>query len=705
MHQYGFGIVILLLLSVAQHTSASQKEAKLELTTNTLYVQLQWYLQASASSVWLPSAIGFYSDEGVTVAVNQGGPNIDTVRYVQSGVADIGFGWLQPTLRTYLYNDSDQEMVVIAQIDQTSSQRLVTLRSSGIDSLEKLEGKRVCVWAYTFLSPVAALSRQNISFFQVVLGSTPYPLLAGTCDAVQVMTYNELGLLYQMTNPATGDLVKPNDLYVLELPDAAFAMEDTIFVKRQWLNDFNNLIRLKSFLRAVVKTGIYIRDYPKQTLPYYNPSSNIDEWQLYYTNLLAWHNASQTNTYGRVNLNQVQQTIKNVILYAGFENTTLDASYIFDNQYIDAVVSELKSEGYIFDKELPNVQLTWCRDLGAQELHVCRGDEKYPQVQFYDKPKRIAALATSSICAFATLLVLAATIYHRKKRAILIASPNYLYLMLIGALVMYIGTIVYNLGVSVSSCHIYIWCISIGFTLLFAPFICKTWRIRKIFRRSIARRGESPIPYATLMISAVVVNVILLIVFSTLTPIATTPVKSPFDPYVLYPTCHWNKTIGYVLIGFTCTLLVISAWFAFLVRNVGLDSPSLKIVNESREMSTAITMTCFLVIIFLILALSQSNPNATLLLQAFGVCMVCASNTILVFAKKLYHCYTLSASQMKKLYVRSSTTASSAQATSTVNDTTVPESTISTGVASKEMDPPPTPIHKKRRAKKAATKD
>lgn len=689
-------LIVLVLISAVQHASAGEQEANSELTTSqTLYVQLQWYLQASASSVWLPSAIGFYSDEGVTVAVNQGGPNIDTVRYVQSGVADIGFGWLQPTLRTYLYNDTDQEMVVIAQIDQTASQRLVTLRSSGIDSLAKLEGKRVCVWAYTFLSPVAALSRKNISFSQVVLGNTPYPLLAGNCDAVQVMTYNELGLLYQMTNPATGDLVKADDLNILDLGAEAFAMEDTIFVRRNWLDEPSNLVRLHSFLRAVVKTGIYIRDHPKETLPYYNPSSNIDEWQLHYTNLLAWHNASQTNSYGRVNLEQVEQTIKNVILYAGFANTTLEASYVFDNRYIEAVVEELKAEGYIFNKELPNTQLTWCRDLDAAELHVCRGDEKYPQVQFYDRPKRIAAIVASAIFGFVTLLVLAATIYHRKKRAIRISSPNYLYLMLIGAIVMYIGTIVYNLGVTVSSCHAYIWCISIGFTLLFVPFICKTWRIRKIFtQKTLAVAGESPIPYATMMICALITNVVILIIFSTIKPITTTPVKSPFDPYILYPTCHWNKTVGYVLIGFTCTLLLISAWFAFLVRNVGLDSPNLKIVNESREMTFAIMMTCTLVAVFLILALSQSNPNATLLLQALGVCLVCAANTGLVFTKKLYHCHTLSAHEMKKRYLRSSTLSASTKSTSGPTDVSVVEAPLSS------------PRRKRHRThKKAATKE
>lgn len=39
-----------------------------------------------------------------------------------------------------------RDLVLLAQIYQRSGTRAITLRSSGIDSLEKLAGKRVAAW-------------------------------------------------------------------------------------------------------------------------------------------------------------------------------------------------------------------------------------------------------------------------------------------------------------------------------------------------------------------------------------------------------------------------------------------------------------------------------------------------------------------------------------------------------------------------------
>lgn len=610
-------------------------------TTPTLYVQLQWYFQASATTVWLPLAIGYYDAENLTVVVNQGGPNVNAEYYVQQKVADIGFGWLQVALASYNTGNPADEMVVVAQIDQRSSQRLVTLKSSGINSLYDMQDKTVCIWSATGLTPMAALQMRGITFKYASLGSTPYPLLAGTCDAVQVLTYNELGLLLQMTNPATGNLVQESELNIFDLGEEVYTMEDVIFVRKEWLAVPENKQTLMKFLRVVAKTAIFARDNPKETIHYYNPSSSVDQWQLYITNQIAWPNASHANTYGLVNDTQVNRTMTTLInygsFYGGFNNPNITASDVYNNTYMAEVVAQLKLEGYRFDVDVPTAPLTWCLDVGSTTPHVCRGDEKHQQVTDYTKGIRVFNIVSNSVLLVLTTGVVLLVIAFRNRRIIRIAAPNYLYLMLTGAIIMYTGAIAYNSGVTIAACHVYIWCVSLGFTLMFVPYICKTWRIHRIFKlSSIEVKAQSPIPYAMVMCTAVLINLILLILFSALKSVTDTPVVSPFDIYTLYNTCHWNKVVGYVLIGYTGLLLLVAIWLAFLVRNVNVS-----LVNESKAMSIAIFVTTVLVLMVFLVIFYQSNPNTSALLQSLGICIIAASNTGLMFVKKLYQCIVL----------------------------------------------------------------
>lgn len=631
---------------------------------NAIYVQLQWYFEASATSVWLPQALNYYAAENLTVAVNEGGPNINVEHYVQRQVADVGFGCLSVMLSSYLTGNVNDEMIAVAQIDQTSSYRLVSLKSSGIQTLKDMQGKRICMWTTggQDLSIRAGLAAFNVTYQRISLGNTPYVLLAGDCDVIEVMSYNELGLLLQMTNPATGQMVQYDDINIFDMGNAAFAMENVIFVRKSWLAVPSNQALLRSFLRAVVRTAIFARDNPAKTLNYYNPSTNVDQWQLYITNQMAWSNSTQTNAYGRVNPIQVDQTIQNMITYM---SPTLNVTNVFDNTYIDDVVAQLKTEGYRFDVAVPTAQLSWCLDIGATLPHVCRGDERTRRVMDVDKRFRTFGIVLCAILLVGTLLVAVATILNRNKLPIARAAPNYLYMMLGGAALMYIGSIVYNFGVTITSCHVYIWCVSLGFTFLFVPYICKTWRIYRIFdKRTLKRKPQPPLMFAALMIVAVTVDLILLVLFSSLKPITSTPVVSPFDVYTMYRTCHWNHVIGYIIVGYTGALLIGSVWLALLIRNI-----KFKHINDSGDMSAAAFLTAAIVAFTLAVVFLQSNPNASVLVQSLGICVVAVVNTTLTFRERLYHCAVLDASELQKRYKSDTTsTNSSADTRSSTHD-------------------------------------
>lgn len=436
-------------------------------------------------------------------------------------------------------------------------------------------------------------------------------------------------------------------------------MEDIIFVRKSWLALPSNQVRLMAFLRAVVRTAIFARDHPSAMLNYYNPSSSVDQWQLYVTNQMAWSNASMTNTYGHVNQSQVDRTIQNIKTYM---DPTLNVSGVFDNYYIDTVVAQLKTEGYRFDIEMPKSRLSWCVDVGAKVPHVCRGDERTQKVVLFDKRIRTFNIISCMILLACTMIVAVATAVNRNKLPIRRAAPNYLYMMLGGAIFMYIGSIVYNFGVTNASCHVYIWCVSLGFTFLFAPYICKTWRIYRICdMTSMEVKRQPPLLFATLMIAAVIINVILLVLFSALKPVTTTPVVSPFDIYILYRTCHWNPVMGYIIVGYTGILLVGAVWLAILINNVKFKH--VKHINDSGDMNSAAFLTAAIVAFTLGLVFLQSNPNASILIQSLAICVVASMNTALIFARRLYHCAVLEESELQLRYKGETTSSTSSHTT------------------------------------------
>ncbi len=106
--------------------------------------QSKWFPQAQFAGYFVAQDKGFYADEGLVVTVLDGG-NVNPTVAVASGNADFGTDWVANILTQ---REQGLDVVNIAQMYQTSGYRMVALKTSGIETIADLAGRKVGVWAF-----------------------------------------------------------------------------------------------------------------------------------------------------------------------------------------------------------------------------------------------------------------------------------------------------------------------------------------------------------------------------------------------------------------------------------------------------------------------------------------------------------------------------------------------------------------------------
>jgi len=281
-------------LTVGAGASAAPRQAQLEKVS----VQLKWVPQAQFAGYYAAAKMGFYKKAGLDVTLKNGGPDIVPEQVVASGQAQFGIDWLPSLLAA---RDKNTDLVNIAQVFSKSGMTQLTWKSSGIDSIAKMKGKKVANWlGGNEFELFAALTKNGIdpkSSSDVTIVQQPFDMnlfLSKQVDSASAMTYNELAQVLETKNPDTGKLYTLADLNVLKMQDVGTGMlEDGIFSTGSWLKDKAHQATAVKFLKASFQGWIYCRDHWKAcvnitlqagpTLPRGHQS-----WQMNEIDKLVW---------------------------------------------------------------------------------------------------------------------------------------------------------------------------------------------------------------------------------------------------------------------------------------------------------------------------------------------------------------------------------------------------------------------------------
>ncbi len=320
-----------------------------QLTKVTL--QLKWVTQAQFAGYYAAVAQGYYKAAGLDVKIKIGGPTVTPETVVIGGGADIGIDWLPNLFAT---REKGGDIVSVAQVFARSGMTELTWKSSGINTIKKMKGKKVGVWCCGNQPELfAALNKNGIdpaNPSDVTIFNQPFDMVAfisHQIDAAAAMTYNELAQVLETKNPKTGKLYKQSDLNIFKMasPQVGTGMlEDDLFTTGKWLSSAANQATLVKFLKASFQGWAYCRDNQASCLSSVLKNGPTlgrghQTWQLNEINALIWPNASGI---GLVPASAVSQTANIAKTYGVIKKAPSGAT---NYTYARKAVAQLKAAG------------------------------------------------------------------------------------------------------------------------------------------------------------------------------------------------------------------------------------------------------------------------------------------------------------------------------------------------------------------------
>ena len=270
-------------------------------------LQLQWTPQAQFAGYFAADKQGYYAAENLTVEMVPGGPTV--VPQVEGSKADgpeFTISWVPKVLEAR-EAATPSDLIDIAQVFQRSGTLSVTWKDSGLDDPCKLAGKKVGVWDFGNEFEVTAglltcgltpglenNGKPDSQFQKVIQAFDMKAFLAREIDAAEAMIYNEYAQVLEATDPATGDLYKPDQMNVINWNDYRVAMlQDAVFVRKSWLEQGTNRDVAVRFVRASLKGWIYCRDHQDDCVQYTTDAGSQlgaghQKWMMNEVNALVW---------------------------------------------------------------------------------------------------------------------------------------------------------------------------------------------------------------------------------------------------------------------------------------------------------------------------------------------------------------------------------------------------------------------------------
>lgn len=250
MKRYLIGAALLALTAGA----AAAQDVKL---------QLKWVTQAQFAGYYVAKDKGFYEEEGLTVEIMPGGPDIAPTQVMAGGGADVTVDWLPSALAA---REKGLPLVNIAQPFKSSGMMLTCLAETGIKGPEDFRGKTLGVWfggnEYPFLSWMATLkiptdgSPEGVTVLKQ--GFNVDPLLQKQAACISTMTYNEY---WQVIDAG----IKPEELVTFKYEDEGVAtLEDGLYVMEDKLADPAFKEKMVKFVRASMKGWKYAEENPDE---------------------------------------------------------------------------------------------------------------------------------------------------------------------------------------------------------------------------------------------------------------------------------------------------------------------------------------------------------------------------------------------------------------------------------------------------------
>jgi len=296
-------------------------------------LRLKWLAQAQFAGFYMAKEKGFYSQAGIDMTINPGGPNLQTENLVASG-ADT-FGLSGGTESVLAARDKDLPIVLVGTMHQKTPFAFIVKEDGPIKTIEDLKGKKAATWftgAHLVFYAVLAsrgIQQSDLTIIPQQVSLTPF--MNGEVDMATVAYYNELYVL-QSRGVKNLRFFVPDD-YGVVLP------RDTMITTEKVIRENPKMVQ--GFVTASMKGWVYAFKNRKETIDVIMKLSPTlerphQEFMLDEVAKLMVAGKAETDGMGVIDMNAVKIT-HDLFLQAKVLSKAIDLTKAVDSRFWDAV--------------------------------------------------------------------------------------------------------------------------------------------------------------------------------------------------------------------------------------------------------------------------------------------------------------------------------------------------------------------------------
>jgi NitT/TauT family transport system substrate-binding protein len=226
-------------------------------------LQLKWVTQGQFAGYYVAQAKGFYDEEGLTVEIKPGGPDIAPEQVIAGGGADVITTWMAAGLAA---RERGVALVNIAQPFKQSGLLLTCRKDAGVETTADFPGKTLGVWFfgneypfYAWMAKLGLSTEGGADGVEVLKQAFNVdPLIQKQAACISTMTYNEYGQVLKAG-------LTPEELTVFNYRDEGVGMlEDGLYALEDKLADPAFVAKMTKFVRSSMKGWEYARANPEE---------------------------------------------------------------------------------------------------------------------------------------------------------------------------------------------------------------------------------------------------------------------------------------------------------------------------------------------------------------------------------------------------------------------------------------------------------
>ncbi|KAN0042421.1 hypothetical protein ACTFIV_004986 [Dictyostelium citrinum] len=253
---------------------------------------------------------------------------------------------------------------------------------------------------------------------------------------------------------------------------------------------------------------------------------------------------------------------------------------------------------------------------------------------------QVAISSVSSFFILTVLAMMALVVKFRENPSIRSASPIFLNFILFGAIIIYVGIIIWSSSINSASCNAQFWLVTLGFTTLIGSLVVKNVRIWLIFDnpelKLVKITNLQLVPWVG---GCLLINIILMSILTSVGDLREVNAQGidSLGKYEFMRVCKMNSSGAstlYTILAYFAALLLVGVFVSWKIRIVDILE-----FNESKAIANTLYAISFCLFVIVPLMISPQDKQSEKVILCIAGLFIVSAAVLIIFVPKFYRVY------------------------------------------------------------------